>query len=67
MRHRDLVDLTLVIWPRDHQVHAGKGAGVQSCKSENRLKSRPNLVALQAREQPNNVPLAFAIRRSKGG
>ena len=66
--HTDLVDLTLVVWPRDNQVHTLERAlGCRPCKSEGRKKSRPELIALQTRHPTEPEPPAAVARRRKAG
>lgn len=61
--HESLVDLTLVIWPRERGVHTlAKALRCQACRDE-RSKARPDLVALRPRHVPD--PAAPA-RRARG-
>jgi hypothetical protein len=62
--HSDLVDLTLVVWPRGNQVHTLERAlGCRSCKTEGRPKSRPDLVALRTRSPIEPEPAAGRLAR----
>jgi hypothetical protein len=65
----DLVDLTLVVWPRDKPIHTLERAlGCRPCRSEGRGRSRPDLVALQTRNPVDHDPApAAAARRRKTG
>ena len=55
--HSEFVDLTLVIWPREKQVHTLKRVlFCRRCEREHGVKLRPDLVALRAREQPDPEP-----------
>jgi hypothetical protein len=62
----ELVDLALVIWPREHQVHTlEKALRCQRCKREG-SKSRANLVALRMREPIEPAPSAAARKVGRG-
>lgn len=62
--HESLVDLALVIWPRQHQVHTLERAlGCQQCRRAGERKSRPDLVALRLRNPPASDPAAARIAR----
>jgi hypothetical protein len=62
--HESLVDLALVIWPREHQVHTLERAlGCQTCRRAGDRKSRPDLVALRMRNPPALDPAAARIAR----
>jgi hypothetical protein len=55
--HESVVDLALVIWPRQHQVHTLERAlGCQPCRKNGERKSRPDLVALRLRNPPELDP-----------
>jgi hypothetical protein len=62
--HETMVDLTLVIWPRQHQVHTLERAlGCKPCRRETGQKHHPNLVALREREAPETSPTAARVAR----
>lgn len=58
----EVVDLTLVIWPRENQVHTlAKALRCQRCRAEGGSRSEANLIALQRRPGPD--PAAPAVRK----
>lgn len=62
--HESLVDLALVIWPREHQVHTLERAlSCQPCRRESGRKVRPDLVALRLRNPPELDPAAARLAR----
>jgi hypothetical protein len=62
--HESLVDLALVIWPRQHQVHTLERAlACQPCRHESGRKVRPDLVALRLCDTPGLDPAAARIAR----
>jgi hypothetical protein len=62
--HESVVDLALVIWPREHQVHTLERAlGCQQCRRNGDKKSRPDLVALRMRNPPALDPAAARLAR----
>ena len=62
--HTDLVDLVLVIWPREKPIHTLKRAlYCARCQRDLGKKRRPDLVGLRMREQPG--PAAPARSRRK--
>lgn len=64
--HTELVDMTLVIWPRDNQVHTLERAlACRPCKQELRPKSRPELVALRTRYPIEPEPPIAAARAGR--
>jgi hypothetical protein len=66
--HADLVDLVLVIWPRDRQVHTlARALGCLPCRAAGRPKQRPELVALRTRHPIEPDPAPAAARRRKTG
>jgi hypothetical protein len=51
--HAEMVDLALVIWPREKPVHTIRAAlYCGPCKREHGKKRRPDLVGLRVREHP---------------
>lgn len=61
-----LVDLALVIWPRDHQVHTlDRALGCLPCKAAGRPKLRPDLVALRTRHPLEPEPPIAAVRAGR--
>jgi hypothetical protein len=59
--HTELVDLTLVIWPRDKPIHTLRGVMYCGpCKRERGRKCRPDLVGLRTRESPGPTAPAAA-------
>jgi hypothetical protein len=63
--HTELVDLVLVIWPREKPIHALERAlNCQPCKARGRSKQRPNLVALRAREETPSPEPARTARKA---
>ena len=61
--HGDSVNLSDVVWPRDNPVHTlDRALGCRQCKTEGRTKSRPDLIALRMREQPDLAPRSQAKR-----
>lgn len=61
---QQMVDLTLVIWPRENQIHTLEGPlRCQRCRREGR-KSQANLVALHRRPEPDPERPAIARKRS---
>lgn len=62
-RHGQLVDLTLVIWPREKPIHSlRKVLYCAPCLRTAGKKRRPNLVGLRMREEPG--PAAPAARKA---
>ena len=60
--HTELVDLILLIWPREKPVHSLRPVlFCRPCQQNSGLKRRPDLVALRVRE--NQDPAAPAARR----
>jgi hypothetical protein len=57
--HSDLVDLALLIWPRDNPIHTLERAlGCRPCKATGQPKTRPELVALRTRHPIEPEPPA---------
>ena len=61
--HTEVVDLALVIWPRERPVHTLKRAlYCAKCLKSDRTKRRPDLIGLRVRGTPDPTSRAAAIR-----
>ena len=61
--HTELVDLALVIWPRERPIHTLKRAlYCAKCLKTYQTKRRPDLVGLRVRMSPDPTSPAAAIR-----
>lgn len=59
----EIVDLALVIWPRENQVHTlGRALRCQRCRRKG-VKSEANLIALRRRTEPDPSATAAAAKR----
>jgi hypothetical protein len=63
-KHTEIIDLTLVTWPRSEQVHTLRGAlYCRRCMVEHNKKRRPDLVGLRERPVPDPAAPARATKR----
>lgn len=61
--HTELVDLALVIWPRERPIHTLKRAlYCGACLKNYEKKRRPDLIGLRVRQNPNPTSPAAAMR-----
>lgn len=62
--HTEVIDLTLVTWPRSEPVHSLRRAlYCRRCMAEYQKKRRPDLVGLRERPKPDPAAPARAARR----